>query len=86
MPVLAVFGGKDVQVPADQNSAALDVALKMAKNKDYKIITLPDANHLFQTAVTGALTEYASLKPDFTADFIPTLIEWLNIHVTLRNQ
>ncbi|MCA0457780.1 MAG: alpha/beta hydrolase [Chloroflexi bacterium] len=83
VPVLAVFGGKDVQVPAEQNAPAIEAALAEAGNEDVTIVTLPDANHLFQQAEIGSLSEYAQLDPVFTEDFVPTLVEWLQAHVTL---
>ena len=50
VPVLALFGGLDVQVDADQNSPALKAALEKAKNPDVTMKVFPDANHLFQKA------------------------------------
>jgi hypothetical protein len=85
MPVLAVYGGLDVQVDAEQNATALDAALKKAGNKDYKIVTLPDANHLMQAAKTGGVGEYATLKQEFTPDFLPTVGDWIVQHVTVAN-
>ncbi len=83
IPVLAIYGGKDVQVPADQSIPALEAALKKAGNTDYKIVTLPDANHLFQKANTGALSEYSTLEPVLTPDFVSAMVDWLKTHVTL---
>ena len=57
-PTLGVFGGKDVQVIAAAEAPAMRAALEAAGNTDITIVTLPDANHLFQSAVTGALAEY----------------------------
>ena len=57
-PVLGIFGGNDAQVDAEQNSAALQVALENAGNADVTIQVLPTANHLFQEAVTGGVEEY----------------------------
>lgn len=79
-----MFGGKDVQVPVDQNAPAIEAALEEAGNEDYTIVTLPDANHLFQKAEIGSLSEYSTLEPVFTPDFVPTLVEWLETHVTLE--
>jgi pimeloyl-ACP methyl ester carboxylesterase len=79
VPVLGLFGGKDVQVLADQNAPALRAALESAGNTDFQIVILPDANHLFQAADTGAPTEYPTLEPEFTADFLPTVVEWLTV-------
>lgn len=83
VPVLAVFGGKDVQVDAEQNAPALEAALAEAGNEDYEIVIFPNANHLFQEAETGALSEYGSLPNEFTPDFLPTIIDWLLDHVNV---
>jgi hypothetical protein len=81
--VLAIFGGKDVQVDAEQNAPALEAALEEADNEDYEIVILPDANHLFQAAETGGLSEYATLPAEFTSDLLPTIIEWLKAHTSI---
>jgi uncharacterized protein len=83
LPVLAVYGGKDLQVNAAQNAPALEAALLEAGNEDYTIVTLPDANHLFQAADTGSFSEYAELSAEFTPELLPTLIEWLHARVTV---
>jgi pimeloyl-ACP methyl ester carboxylesterase len=85
IPVLAIFGAKDVQVDAEQNAPALEAALRQAGNDDFKIVTLPDANHLFQKAGTGALSEYAVLPAEFTPDLLPTILDWLLQHVDLAS-
>ena len=76
-PVLGVFGGKDVQVPAVAEAAALGDALTAAGNHDFTIVTVPDANHLFQHATTGALDEYARLDQMFTPDLLPLVTDWI---------
>ncbi len=63
-PTLGVFGGKDVQVIAAAEAPAMQAALEAAGNTDITIVTLPDANHLFQSAVTGALAEYEHARAD----------------------
>lgn len=83
VPVLALFGGKDVQVDAEQNAPALEAALSEAGNADYEIVVFPNANHLFQEAGTGGLSEYTSLPGEFTPDFLPTIIDWITEHVTI---
>lgn len=81
-PVLALFGGKDTQVDAEQNRPALEAALRRAGNQDVTVVVLPDANHLFQTAQTGAPQEYASLSTDFDPGFLPAISAWLLPRVT----
>ncbi len=77
-PVLAIFGDLDVQVDAEQNATALEAALQSAENPHYEIIRLPDANHLFQSAVSGGLSEYSTLEQTFTPEFLPTITAWLD--------
>jgi pimeloyl-ACP methyl ester carboxylesterase len=83
VPVLAIFGGKDVQVDAEQNAPAVEAALKQGGNQDYEVVVLPDANHLFQQADTGGPSEYSTLPAEFTPDLLPTIIEWLQAHVSV---
>lgn|GEM_PF-420644 len=83
IPVLAIFGEKDVQVDAEQNAPALEASLSEAGNEDYEIVVLPNANHLFQEADTGSPTEYGSLPAEFTPDLLPTILDWLETHVTV---
>lgn len=77
IPVLAIYGTLDVQVDADQNGPAFEAAMKEAGNTDYQLTVLPKANHLMQAATTGSPSEYATLKQEFTPDFLPTIINWL---------
>jgi pimeloyl-ACP methyl ester carboxylesterase len=83
VPVLAIFGGRDVQVPADQNAPALAAALSGDARALSTIVVLPDANHLFQPAVSGSTSEYGSLPQEFTADYLPTLVHWITARVGL---
>ena len=80
VPVLAIYGGKDVQVDAEQNAPALEAALQQSGNEDAEIIILPEANHLFQTAETGSPDEYVTLPAEFAPELIPTIVDWLREH------
>ena len=77
VPVLALFGGKDLQVPAEANEKAIMAALDKGGNTDYTAKVFPDANHLYQSAKTGSPNEYATLKPEFTAGFLDTISNWI---------
>lgn len=81
IPVLAIFGGKDVQVDAGQNAAPVAAALTKAGNRDFAVVVLPDANHLFQAAESGAFSEYGTLPAEFTPDLLPTILNWVDLHV-----
>jgi len=83
VPVLGVFGELDLQVIPDQNAPALEAALTEAGNTDFTIVTIPQANHLFQTAETGSPSEYAELEQTFDPAFLPLITEWLLERVTV---
>lgn len=74
--VLALYGGKDSQVIAGPNAAALDDTFRTAGKTDYAIRILPDANHLFQRAVTGAAAEYADLPGEFVPGYLESITAW----------
>jgi uncharacterized protein len=80
VPVLALFGGKDLQVPAGSNRDAVMAALDKGGNKDHSGKVFPDANHLFQMAITGHPAEYTQLKPEFAAGFLDTIVRWIQQH------
>src|SRR5690606_32757321 len=44
VPVLVIFGGKDLQVDAGQNMGPLEAALASGGNDNVEIIVLPEAN------------------------------------------
>lgn len=77
VPVLAVFGGLDLQVLSSQNAPAMAAALEKGGNPDWAILKLPALNHIMQTAKTGGLAEYARIEETMSplamkavADFI----------------
>ena len=72
-PVLALYGEKDLQVPAEMNRKALEATLARAGNKRVTIRVVPGANHLFQPAKTGSPSEYATLPKEFVPGFLETI-------------
>ena len=75
VPMLALYGGLDMQVLSPQNEPAFVAAT--VGNDDATAVVLPDANHLFQAAETGSILEYGQLADDFTPEFLPTLVDWV---------
>jgi fermentation-respiration switch protein FrsA (DUF1100 family) len=65
IPVLAMNGGKDLQVPAEPNLAAIEAAFKASGNVNGKTLLLPGLNHLFQTAKSGLPSEYVTIEETF---------------------
>jgi uncharacterized protein len=77
-PVLALFGGKDLQVSADLNRAPMEAALRKGGNRHSRVVVVPGANHLFQEARTGLPAEYGMLKKEFGAGLTGRIVDWLN--------
>jgi len=77
-PVLAINGEKDFQVLPELNLSAIEKALKAAGNKDYTIKELAGMNHLFQTAETGALSEYGTIEETFSPVALNVISNWIN--------
>lgn len=75
--VLAVNGGKDLQVPSKVNLPAIEKALKRGGNKDYIVKEFPGLNHLFQECKTGALAEYAEIEQTFSPVVLDEIARWI---------
>lgn len=77
VPVFAVFGGRDLQVPEAANRPRLEAALKEGGNQQVTVKVYPEANHLFMSAVTGEVTEYATLPKAFVPSLMDDLATWV---------
>lgn len=76
IPVLAFFGEVDREVPIERNKEAMERDLRRAGNKDYTIIVLPKANHIFLEAETGGKKEQPRLNR-FVPQYFETMAAWL---------
>jgi pimeloyl-ACP methyl ester carboxylesterase len=77
IPVLALNGDKDVQVPAETNLTAIENALTEAENKNFKILKLENINHLLQTANTGAISEYGEIEETISPKVLEIIKDWI---------
>lgn len=77
LPTLALFGEKDLQVPALENAPALEAALSRPGNRDYTIRVLPGLNHLFQEAKTGHPSEYGRIEQTFAPSALELIAAWI---------
>lgn len=76
-PVLALNGELDLQVPPKENLSAIEAALKKAGNKNFTVMEFKGLNHLFQTAKTGAPSEYSTIEETFSPDVLKVMGEWI---------
>jgi len=79
-PVLALNGEKDLQVPPKDNLAAVAAALKAGGNRDVTTRELPGLNHLFQTARTGAPSEYGAIDETMAPAALTIIADWILAH------
>ncbi len=77
VPTLALFGGKDTQVDADQNQSAMEAAFAASANGDITVRRFPDMNHLFQTAGTGSPAEYGMIEETMAPEALSTISGWI---------
>jgi hypothetical protein len=75
IPVLALNGSKDLQVPAAQNLPAIRRAL--AGDPAATVVELPGLNHLFQTAETGAPDEYVRIEETLSPAALAAVGDWI---------
>ena len=80
VPVLALFGSKDMQVPPKQSLGPMASALAESGDPDFTIAVLPGLNHLFQTAPTGSPMEYATIEETFAPAALDVVTTWLRKH------
>jgi len=80
LPLLAVYGGLDIQVPAEQSTGPLEDALREAGNTDWEITVVDDMNHLLQPAETGSFEEYPLIETTIHEELFPVLLDWLDAH------
>lgn len=78
-PVLALNGELDRQVPAKLDLDAIRIAL--ANNPHAAIKELPKLNHLFQTAMTGTVDEYARIEETLAPSALDVITTWVRQQV-----
>lgn len=77
VPVLAINGERDLQVPAKDNLSAIAQALKAGGNRDHQEVELPGLNHLFQTSKSGLLAEYAQIEQTISPAALQIIADWI---------
>jgi fermentation-respiration switch protein FrsA (DUF1100 family) len=80
VPVLAINGSNDLQVPPKQNLPVIEEALKKGGNEDYKVLELPKLNHLFQTSETGSPLEYSKIDETISPEALKVIGDWILQH------
>ncbi|MBU1097909.1 MAG: alpha/beta hydrolase [Bacteroidetes bacterium] len=77
IPVLALIGENDLQLPPKENIVEIRKALEKGGNKNFKIMELNKLNHLFQTSETGSVGEYGKLEETFSPEALAIIKDWI---------
>ncbi len=79
VPVLALNGGKDLQVSAKENLTAIELALTKGGNASFITKEFPHLNHLFQSCETGLVSEYGLLEETFSEEVLGEISKWIKM-------
>jgi uncharacterized protein len=85
VPVLALNGEHDLQVPAKENLDLIAAGLKAGGNVDVTVRSFPRLNHLFQTSQTGLLSEYGQIEETMSPEVLKTVSDWI-LHRTVQKK
>ncbi len=75
--VLAINGEKDLQVPPKDDLPAIRKALEAGGNKNVETVEFPGLNHMFQTAKTGAPSEYVEIEETMSPAAMEKVASWI---------
>lgn len=75
--VLALFGSKDVQVPAVENEEFFKQYAKTSKGNIVESKTFVGMNHLFQKSKTGLPDEYAMIEETINPEVLEYIGRWI---------
>lgn len=76
-PVLALNGSKDMQVPAEENLAAIAENLEGLNMANQEVGELKGLNHLFQECKTGLPDEYAKIEQTISPIVLNFMLGWI---------
>lgn len=81
-PVLALFGGTDLQVDPTENAAALrQIAPGRAPGAALSVEVLPGLNHLFQPSPTGAPEAYGDIETTLAPEALQRITGFLSAEI-----
>ncbi len=85
IPVLALGGSKDVQVPAEENLKSIEKILKDSGNNEVTVMEFENLNHLFQNSETGLPAEYFTIEQTFSPDVLKLMVSWIKTKAEGQN-
>lgn len=86
IPVLALNGTLDLQVPCQENLDAIEAALQRGGNRDHEAVAFSNLNHLFQNCETGAISEYSQIEETFSTEVLELMERWIHQRFVSKKQ
>jgi len=77
IPMLVLNGDKDLLVTPDENLEVIKNCLDKAGNTQYKIVRIPDHNHMFQHCKECTQVEITKLPEAISEETLTIIGEWL---------
>lgn len=77
VPLLALNGSLDLNVPSKENLEGIKKSSEKAGNKHYEGVEFEGLNHLFQTAKTGRPAEYALIEETISPKVLEKIAAWV---------
>lgn len=79
-PVMAINGGKDMQILPRENLNAIKKSLAKGGNEQVTIMEIPNLNHLFQEAQTGLTQEFKTIEQTFSPVALEEITNWIRMY------
>lgn len=76
-PILALNGGKDLQVALELNQTAMEAAMAAVNKSNLEYRSFANLNHLFQNCNTGSPQEYPQIEESIAPEVLETIRVWL---------
>jgi hypothetical protein len=84
VPVFALIGELDLQVPAAQNAERFRALYRGPRQQLLSLNTPSGINHMLQPASTGSMEEYMAIEVTIAPVVLQLMEEWLGRIVPLR--
>jgi uncharacterized protein len=77
VPLLAIIGDLDHQVPAGQSLPAFESLYSGQRRRLLTVHRMPGINHMMQRAKHGSMEEYMSIEETMASAVLARIDEWL---------
>lgn len=81
IPLLAICGDKDWVTSPEASFPIIQQGMMQAHNQEYSLVTVPNVNHSMWPCVTGAFSEYWTIKKAISEQVLTTISDWLMNHL-----